>query len=157
MNREEQTAIDVTVQNVEILRGRLEKAEKERDAAQAKLAELEQQEPVAWMLADAVGGSALEFQQHELIDIQRRYGGEIVPLYAAPVAQAGQVPVAEISRLYGTCWRGKQLSGIAPGTLLCAPVFRVESSASMTCLIGTAAIPHGTKLYEVTAAPEVKS
>lgn len=74
-------------------------------------------------------------------------------LRKAMLAKSSQVPAAELSKIYGTCWRGKQLRDIAPGTLLCAPVFRVESSAAMTCLIGTAVFPHGTKLYEVTAEP----
>ena len=43
--------------------------------------------PVAWMLTDAVGGSMLEFQRDLLLQNQCRYGGEIVPLYAAPQPQ----------------------------------------------------------------------
>lgn len=47
-------------------------------------AERVEQEPVAWMLADAVGGSMVEFQKDLLLIDQCRYGGQIVPLYAAP-------------------------------------------------------------------------
>ncbi|MFI8384863.1 DUF3850 domain-containing protein [Pseudomonas sp. NPDC079086] len=44
-------------------------------------------EAVAWMLADAVGGSMLEFQRDLLLENQCRYGGEIVPLYTHPADQ----------------------------------------------------------------------
>lgn len=57
-------------------------------ALRAELAEVKGREavPVAYMLADAVGGSMLEFQQADLMDCQRRYGGEIQPLYTTPPA-----------------------------------------------------------------------
>jgi hypothetical protein len=58
----------------------------------SELASLREQVPVAYILADAVGGSALEFQRHELYDSQRRYGGHIEPLYAAPVAKQVVMP-----------------------------------------------------------------
>ena len=51
-----------------------------------------EQQPVAWMLEGAVGGSCLEFQQSDLFDSQRRYGGCMVPLYAAPIAQTAPQP-----------------------------------------------------------------
>lgn len=58
---------------------------------------------VAWMLADAVGGSMLEFQRDLLLENQCRYGGEIVPLYTHPADQvpAGtvQVPVELLERV----------------------------------------------------------
>lgn len=48
---------------------------------------------VAWMLADAVGGSMLEFQRDLLLESQCRYGGEIVPLYTHPPVVAEAEPV----------------------------------------------------------------
>jgi hypothetical protein len=62
--------------------------------------------PVAYMLSDAVGGSALEFQQHELYDIQRRYGGHIEPLYLHP-APADALDAARyrfVRKLENDCW-----------------------------------------------------
>ncbi|HFX3693419.1 TPA: hypothetical protein ACRMUA_001857 [Pseudomonas aeruginosa] len=82
---------------------RIEKLEAERDAALARVAELERQEPVAWMhdqpnrvdvihrdvkdLLQRVPGSSRGI--HRPLDVSEHY---TIPLYAAPVAQAGQVP-----------------------------------------------------------------
>lgn len=66
--------------------GRSTKAmEQERDALRAQLEAIraaggEAVEVVAWMLADAVGGSMLEFQRELLLQDQCRHGGELVPL-----------------------------------------------------------------------------
>ena len=51
-------------------------------------------EPIAWMLADAVGGSFLDFQSDDLLENQHRYGGRIVPLYTAPPSPADHIPGA---------------------------------------------------------------
>lgn len=59
----------------------------------------EQIKPVAYMLADAVGGSALEFQTHELEQLQLRYGGEIVPLYDMTAIAAKDARIAELEGL----------------------------------------------------------
>lgn len=56
----------------------------ERDAAQARLAELEKQEPEFWYRDDGDGG----------VEFTSPCDGFARPLYAAPVAQAGQVPEA---------------------------------------------------------------
>lgn len=57
-------------------------------------------EAVAWMLADAVGGSMLEFQRDLLLESQCRYGGEIVPLYTSQpvVAEAEAEAGTEVMR-----------------------------------------------------------
>ena len=56
-------------------------------------------EAVAWMLADAVGGSMLEFQRDLLLENQCRYGGEIVPLYTHPAEQvADDLTMVKASR-----------------------------------------------------------
>ncbi|MDI3695905.1 hypothetical protein QK325_31440, partial [Pseudomonas aeruginosa] len=77
-------------------------AEQERDAALARVAELERQEPVAWMhdqpnrvdvihrdvkdLLQRVPGSSRGI--HRPLDVSEHY---TIPLYAAPVAQAQQL------------------------------------------------------------------
>lgn len=83
------------------------RVEQERDAAQARVAELERQQPVAWMhdqpnrvdvihrdvkdLLQRVPGSSRGI--HRPLDVSEHY---TIPLYAAPVAQA-QHSVPEIS------------------------------------------------------------
>ncbi len=54
-----------------------------------------QAEPVAWMLADAVGGSMLEFQRDLLLEDQCRYGGSIEPLYPRPAPDAELIELLE--------------------------------------------------------------
>lgn len=61
-------------------------------------------EAAAWMLADAVGGSMLEFQRDLLLEDQCRYGGEIVPLYTRPADQVAK-PDAELVALLVECQR----------------------------------------------------
>ncbi|MEL7941010.1 hypothetical protein [Pseudomonas delhiensis] len=69
----------------------------ERDAAQARVAELEKQEPVAWMWRRHAR-AAWDFEPRwdsieagVMKDMEAR-GWEFHRLYAAPIAQAGQVP-----------------------------------------------------------------
>lgn len=59
-------------------------------AAQARVAELENQEPVAWMHSRS-GAVATDATKRAMEDGSVPSGYD-VPLYAAPVAQAGQVP-----------------------------------------------------------------
>ncbi|HFH3879812.1 hypothetical protein [Pseudomonas aeruginosa] len=66
---------------------RIEKLEAERDAALARVAEMERQEPVA-----AVSGET--FSSDGTSDIITRNLPIGTKLYANPVAQAGQVPQA---------------------------------------------------------------
>ncbi|HCW1005728.1 hypothetical protein [Pseudomonas aeruginosa] len=82
-------------------------AEQERDAALARVAELERQEPVAWMhdqpnRVDVIHRDVKELLQrvpgsnrgiHRPLDVSEHY---TIPLYAAPVAQA-QHSVPEVS------------------------------------------------------------
>lgn len=65
----------------------------ERDAAQARVAELEKQEPVAWVDADWI--AQVSDPRGVGCTVRRAYGSAgvgLAPLYASPVAQAGQVP-----------------------------------------------------------------
>lgn len=62
--------------------------------ARARIEELESGsgEPVAWMLDGSVGGSSLEFQITDLLEIQNRHGGCLVPLFVAQPAPVAVVP-----------------------------------------------------------------
>ncbi|MBV6207811.1 hypothetical protein KUU60_21220 [Pseudomonas aeruginosa] len=88
---------------------RIEKLEAERDAALARVAELERQQPVAWMhdqpnrvdvihrdvkdLLQRVPGSSRGI--HRPLDVSEHY---TIPLYAAPVAQAQHSVPGDIMR-----------------------------------------------------------
>jgi len=84
--------------------------EKQLRAALTRPAQTEQQ-PIAWMLEGAVGGSCLEFQQSDLFDSQRSYGGCMVPLYTAPIAQTapqGKFRMGDLVRkTSGSEWQGR--------------------------------------------------
>ncbi len=66
----------------EVLEDEAKTLRRERDAAQARVAELEKQEPEFWYRDDGDGG----------VEFTSPCDGFARPLYAAPVAQAGQVP-----------------------------------------------------------------
>ncbi len=88
-------------------------------------------QPVAWMLEGAVGGSCLEFQQSDLFDSQRRYGGCMVPLYAAPIAQTapqGKFRMGDLVRkTSGSEWQGRICGTYS--TALTPEGYAVESEA----------------------------
>lgn len=68
---------------------------KERDAAQATLAELEKQEPFYYFAdCDDPDYSRLYNTEGDAISQISDHGGDVVKLYASPVAQAGQAPQA---------------------------------------------------------------
>lgn len=79
-------------------RSQIAQLTKERDAAQARVAELEKQEPVAIVSAD---------YDKPVSDIIDTYLPPGTKLYAAPVAQAGQVP----DRAEFLAWAEKVLNG----------------------------------------------
>ncbi len=65
------------------------RVEQERDAALARVAELEKQEPVAWVDVDWI--AQVSDPRGDGCTVRRAYGSAgvgLVPLYAAPVAQA---------------------------------------------------------------------
>jgi len=96
----------------------------------ARPAQIEQQ-PVAWMLEGAVGGSCLEFQQSDLLDSQRRYGGCMVPLFVAPIAQAapqGKFRMGDlVKKSTGSEWEGRVVGWYS--TEQTPEGYAVESSA----------------------------
>ena len=74
------------------------RAQAKADAAQARVAELEKQEPVAWRVATGNSWRSYDFASDARAAVEhwkRTFPNgevEVQPLYAAPVAQAGQVP-----------------------------------------------------------------
>nr|WP_256595761.1 hypothetical protein [Pseudomonas sp. RW407] len=73
----------------------ISKLEAERDTAQARLAELEKQKPFYYFAdCDDPDYSRLYNTEGDALSQISDHGGDVVKLYAAPVAQAGQVPQA---------------------------------------------------------------
>lgn len=90
--------IGVRAEAIRLLADSVVRLRAERDAAQARLTELEKQEPVAWRINTGHSWRSYDFEPDALAavdDWKRDFpNGEVkvFPLYASPVAQAGQVP-----------------------------------------------------------------